>query len=212
MIHVSNMSDDLIAVIWYSPSEYAAIRRQNAQTLKYMTTGIAQTTSDSIHCTRGLEQRTKRSAHIKHELKVSTLIAVLGEQETLRKNGVTGDAACIGLARAYRRVSAESQTVAFVQGLKDEQEVQEHLLLRHGGNGSNNLTTAMSVMINASCGNGDSFASISLDDGGEDASRGDLFSTEKNSAIIGERERDEQHHSTSSSRRRTQPLLCGAAA
>ena len=127
-MHLNDMSDDLISLVWYTRDEYSAIRRQNAQTIKLMSKrGSALVPSDTIYCTRGLENRIRLGSQRKNELRIITLIAILGEQERLQENSITGDVASQALANVYSNISIEAQSAAFLRGLKDEQDAEDYL-------------------------------------------------------------------------------------
>jgi hypothetical protein len=126
--HITNIPLDIRKAVWYTQLDFVSIKRSYTQTVKLMMKGLADVTSDLYHCTRGLEARTREGARLKHEVKLTTLIAVLKEQEQLAKHNITGTEAREALAEVYQQAgSTKCQNLALVQGLKDEQDIQHYI-------------------------------------------------------------------------------------
>jgi hypothetical protein len=126
--HICSMPQDLVDAVWYNQQEYANIKKSYAATVRLMMRGLlfSPEQEDSEHCTRGLGYRTKEGSKLRHKIKLSGLIAVIEEQGRQFREGSGNDPEAI--AKVYKEsVATKSQAIAFVQGLKDKQEIQEYL-------------------------------------------------------------------------------------
>jgi hypothetical protein len=125
--HIRSMPQDLVDAVWYNQQEYANIKKCYAATVRMMMSGIlfSPEQENSEHCSRGLGCRTKEGSKLRRKIKLSGLIAVIEEQGGQFREGNNDPE---NIAKVYKDSAAtKSQTMAFVQGLKDEQEIQEYL-------------------------------------------------------------------------------------
>ena len=125
--HILSMPQDLVDAVWYNQQEYANIKKSYAATVRLMMRGLlfSPEQENSEHCTRGLGCRTKEGSKLRHQIKLSGLIAVIEEQERQFRDGIYDPEM---IAKVYKDIAAtKSQTTAFVSGLKDKQEIQEYL-------------------------------------------------------------------------------------
>jgi hypothetical protein len=125
--HIRSMPQDLVDTVWYNQQDYANIKKSYTATVRLMMRGLlfSPEQENSEHCTRGLGYRTKEGSKLRRKVKLSALIAVIEEQGRQFREGVCDPEK---IAKVYKdRAATKSQTMAFVQGLKDEQEIQDCL-------------------------------------------------------------------------------------
>ena len=118
--HLDDMSDDLIARIWYDSEEYSEIKNSYQLTIFRMEKGEFQ--EDDEHTGRGLEYRTQDGAWARYENKRDAYNAVLDEQDRQWKVD-KDDFEAIG--RVYRERSTKCAIAAAERGADDAKEAKE---------------------------------------------------------------------------------------
>lgn len=118
--HLDDMSDDLIARIWYDSEEYSEIKSSYQLTIFRMEKGEFQ--EDDEHTSRGLEYRTQDGAWARYENKRDAYNAVLDEQDRQWKVD-EDDFEEIG--RVYLEHSTKCAIAAAERGAQDAKEAKE---------------------------------------------------------------------------------------
>jgi len=118
--HLDNMSDDLIASIWYNSEEYSEVKSSYQMTIFRMEKGEFQ--EDDDHTSRGLEYRTQEGAWARYENKRDAYNAVLDEQDRQWKVD-EDDFEEIG--RVYLEHSTKCAIAAAERGANDAKEAKE---------------------------------------------------------------------------------------
>ncbi len=78
-LHVNDFSEDEVAMVWYTPDDFALMRKDRKETLALINAG--QYPGDDAHrCARGLEWASRSGACARRRNKRSGWLAVLEEQ------------------------------------------------------------------------------------------------------------------------------------
>ena len=124
--------------IWYSPEEYAGIKKRCIGTLKLMsavadtaTTGSSSSTFEDCdeYCSRGLEIRLKEASKIRKETKAKAMHAVFAEQSRQSLEDINDPEK---IRQVYQEAAATmSQGMANIAGICDQAFVRQEMVL-HG--------------------------------------------------------------------------------
>jgi hypothetical protein len=119
MIHVNDISDEVIRDVWFCSDDFTNMKKGFARTVKLISFGVYQGDDDE-HCARGLEYRIRAGALARRENKLSGLEAVLDEQDRQEVScGVVNDEL---IRRAFLNVNFQCRLSALERGIKDQDE------------------------------------------------------------------------------------------
>jgi hypothetical protein len=122
-----DLSDDELESYWYTESDSKIILAIAKVTVKMMMRG--EFCDDVDYCSRGLEGKTPVGSKKRQKNKLRVRKALLEEQEIQREEGVFDPEY---LAQVCLKYSREVNIAAHSQGLRDEREIQEYLLVTDG--------------------------------------------------------------------------------
>jgi hypothetical protein len=122
-----DLSDDELESYWYTESDTKIILAIAKVTVKMMMKG--ELCDDIDYCSRGLEGKTPIGSKRRQKNKLRVRKALLEEQEIQREEGVFDPEY---LAQVCLKYSREVTIAAHSQGLRDEREIQEYLLVTDG--------------------------------------------------------------------------------
>jgi hypothetical protein len=122
-----DLSDDELECYWYTESDTKIILAIAKVTVKMMMKG--EFCDDIDYCSRGLEGKTPVGSKKRQKNKLRVRKALLEEQEIQREEGVFDPEY---LAQVCLKYSRETNITAHSQGLRDEREIQEYLLVSDG--------------------------------------------------------------------------------
>ena len=118
---LTEISDEEIAIVWYSDDDYAKIKEEVTATLK-KAAGGEEIVLEEGFCMRGLEGRTKFGGRKKKNYKTAALKAVWTTQIRQWRNKQTD---AMEIAEAYQPHSLKAKFPAIETGHKDEIFVKE---------------------------------------------------------------------------------------
>lgn len=122
-----DLSDDELESYWYTESDTKIILAIAKVTVKMMMKG--ELCDDIDYCSRGLEGKTPVGSKKRQKNKLRVRKALLEEQDIQREEGVFDPEY---LAQVCLKYSREVNIAAHSQGLRDEREIQEYLLVTDG--------------------------------------------------------------------------------
>jgi hypothetical protein len=106
--------------IWFNREEYSDIKARYRHIIEMMRKKQLLSDTDE-HCTRGLECRSIAGSKRRRDSQRNGLVAVLGEQDRQRADGVNEET----LAIVYRQFAYHSQQAATNMGRRDQQAITE---------------------------------------------------------------------------------------
>ena len=118
------MVEDL-AAMWWTQAEIQEGRKEYEAVLFLMETG--KEVNEEEHSARGLEKKTEDGAWALYENQRDAANAVLGEQDTLRRNRVKDDCVHQTIAEACLVATAQSREAALAIGAKDYAQIKDYL-------------------------------------------------------------------------------------
>jgi len=124
-IHEVEMVEDL-AAMWWTQAEIQEGRKEYEAVLFLMETG--KEVNEEEHSARGLEKKTEDGAWALYENQRDAANAVLGEQDTLRRQRVKADCVQQTIAEACLEATAQSREAALAMGAKDYAQIKDYLL------------------------------------------------------------------------------------
>ena len=113
--HVNDYTEEELDLCWFSPDEFASIKRNVVSELKFFNANRHDSSQDK--CLRGLEGRLSGTGNRRREQRFLAMDTVLVEQELQLSKGISDPAR---IAMLYREVAARDVTKARRAGLCDE--------------------------------------------------------------------------------------------
>ena len=107
--HINDKTDEEILATWYKKSDYRAMKKEFAMTLRAIADGSYKGDCEN-HCARGIEFRSKEGSQRRKMNKFYSLVSVLDEQERQREeNDESPEALSCVYVEANRRSRKEAQ-------------------------------------------------------------------------------------------------------
>jgi hypothetical protein len=103
--------------LWYSRTELDAIKESNRATAQWMELNGGESRDDELHCTRGLENKTRVGARRRRAIRRAASRVVFEEQAYQQEVGFDD---CDAIAKIYYELSMEAHRSARIAALKDE--------------------------------------------------------------------------------------------
>ncbi|KAI2514276.1 hypothetical protein MHU86_169 [Fragilaria crotonensis] len=97
-LHVNDYSEDEVAMVWYTPDDFALMRKDRKETLALINSG-KYSGDDAHRCARGLEWASRSGASERRRNKRSGWLAVL-EEQAIQKMVDNFDSQTIAMAYA----------------------------------------------------------------------------------------------------------------